>query len=82
MVFYKHSNLFHINFFWEKDNCFSEDKKTIITTDKKFFRPAEVNLLQGDSSKAREKLGWKPKHTLKTLVKEMIEKDISRISRI
>ena len=72
----------NINFFWEKDNCFSEDKKTIITTDKKFFRPAEVNLLQGDSSKAREKLGWKPKHTLKTLVKEMIEKDISRISRI
>tara|TARA_Y100000814_G_C12310984_1_gene395024 strand:- start:282 stop:1283 length:1002 start_codon:yes stop_codon:yes gene_type:complete len=72
----------NINFFWEKDNCFSEDKKTIITTDKKFFRPAEVNLLQGDSSKAREKLGWKPKHTLKTLVKEMIEKDISRLSRI
>ncbi len=70
----------NINFFWEKDNCFSENKKLIITTDKKFFRPAEVNLLQGDSSKAREKLGWQPKHTLKTLVKEMVEKDIRRLS--
>tara|TARA_Y100000588_G_scaffold127127_1_gene139298 strand:+ start:473 stop:1474 length:1002 start_codon:yes stop_codon:yes gene_type:complete len=72
----------NINFFWEKDNCFSENKKLIITTDKKFFRPAEVNLLQGDSSKAREKLGWQPKHTLKTLVKEMVEKDIRRLSEV
>ncbi len=69
-----------IKYFWEEDNCFSEDKKLIITTDKKFFRPAEVNLLQGDSQKARVELGWNPKHTLKTLVKEMVEKDISRLS--
>ena len=69
-----------VKYFWEEDNCFSEDKKLIITTDKKFFRPAEVNLLQGDSQKARVELGWNPKHTLKTLVKEMVEKDISRLS--
>ena len=70
----------NIDFFWEKDNCYSEDKKLIVTTDEKFFRPAEVNLLQGDASKAREKLGWRPKHTLKTLVKEMVDKDIRRLS--
>ena len=70
----------NIDFFWEKDNCYSEDKKLIVTTDEKFFRPAEVNLLQGDPSKARENLGWQPKHTLKTLVKEMVDKDIRRLS--
>ncbi|MFL2931823.1 MAG: GDP-mannose 4,6-dehydratase [bacterium] len=70
----------NIDFFWEKDNCYSEDKKLIVTTDEKFFRPAEVNLLQGDASKARENLGWRPKHTLKTLVKEMVDKDIRRLS--
>ena len=69
-----------VKYFWEEDNCFSEDKKLIVTTDKKFFRPAEVNLLQGDSKKARVELGWQPKHTLQTLVKEMVEKDISRLS--
>ena len=70
----------NIDFFWKEDNCYSEDKKLIVTTDEKFFRPAEVNLLQGDASKAREKLGWRPKHTLKTLVKEMVDKDIRRLS--
>ena len=70
----------NIDFFWEKDNCYSEDKKLIVTTDEKFFRPAEVNLLQGDASKARENLGWQTKHTLKTLVKEMVDKDIRRLS--
>ena len=69
-----------IKHYWEIDNCFSEDKKLIVTTDKRFFRPAEVNLLQGDSRKARETLGWQPKHTLKTLVQEMVDKDISRLS--
>ena len=69
-----------VKYFWEEDNCFSEDKKLIVTTDKKFFRPAEVNLLQGDSKKARVELSWQPKHTLQTLVKEMVEKDISRLS--
>ena len=70
----------NIDFFWEKDNCYSEDKKLIVTTAEKFFRPAEVNLLHGDPSKARENLGWQPKHTLKTLVKEMVDKDIRRLS--
>jgi GDPmannose 4,6-dehydratase len=47
-----------------------------VEIDKKYFRPAEVDLLLGDSSKAIEKLNWKPKTTFKQLVKEMVEEDI------
>ena len=41
-----------------------------------FFRPSEVNLLHGDSSKAKKKLKWKPKTNLKKLVKIMVEDEI------
>ena len=41
-----------------------------------YFRPTEVDLLIGDSSKARAKLGWKPKTTLQGLVKEMMAADL------
>ena len=50
--------------------------KTILKVDKKFFRPAEVDLLIGDSSKAEKKLKWKPKTTLNQLVKIMIDHDL------
>lgn len=54
------------------------DKKTgkiIIEIDKRYFRPAEVDILLGDYSKAKEKLNWKPKTTFKDLVKIMVEAD-------
>ena len=41
-----------------------------------YFRPTEVELLIGDSSKARKKLGWEPKYELSTLVKEMVASDM------
>lgn len=41
-----------------------------------YFRPTEVDLLLGDASKAYNLLGWKPKHTIKELVKEMVESDL------
>lgn len=50
--------------------------KARIEIDPKYFRPAEVDLLIGDYSKAKEKLGWEPKHTLEQLVKEMIASDL------
>jgi GDPmannose 4,6-dehydratase len=50
----------------------------IIKTNPKFFRPAEVDLLVGDSTKANQKLLWKPKHTLDSLVKDMISADLKR----
>ncbi|XP_037105388.1 GDP-mannose 4,6 dehydratase isoform X2 [Syngnathus acus] len=47
----------------------------------KYFRPTEVDYLQGDSSKAHEKLGWKPKVTFAELVKEMVEADIALMKK-
>lgn len=52
------------------------NKKTIIRIDKKYFRPAEVDLLLGDPTKARKKLDWKPKTTFKQLVKIMLDEDL------
>ena len=49
--------------------------KVLIEVDPQFFRPAEVDLLLGDSTKARTELGWKPNYDLKMLAKEMAEAD-------
>jgi len=46
-------------------------KKTVIQVDPKYFRPAEVESLLGDASKAKEKLGWEPKTSFKQLVEDM-----------
>lgn len=50
--------------------------KEVVFVDERYFRPTEVELLVGDPTKAYEKLGWKPKHTLEELVKEMVESDL------
>lgn len=47
----------------------------------KYFRPTEVDLLQGDSSKARKELKWTPKVTFKKLIKDMMEADIELMKR-
>ena len=52
--------------------------KTVVAVDPKFFRPAEVDLLLGDSTKARTELGWKPKYTWETLAKEMVVEDLKQ----
>jgi GDPmannose 4,6-dehydratase len=54
------------------------DWEQYVTIDKAFTRPAEVDLLMGDSSKARKKLGWKPKTTFRELVSLMVEADLKR----
>lgn len=48
----------------------------VVAVDPAYFRPTEVELLIGDATKAKEKLGWTPKYTLAELVKEMIESDL------
>jgi GDPmannose 4,6-dehydratase len=50
--------------------------KEILAIDPKYFRPTEVDLLIGDATKARTKLGWKPKYTVQTLCAEMVAADI------
>ena len=47
----------------------------LVEIDPRYYRPTEVDLLIGDASKAREKLGWQPKTTFKELVKIMMESD-------
>ncbi len=51
-----------------------------VVIDEKFFRPAEVDLLVGDSTKARSELGWKPKVTFEELVHSMVEADLDLLS--
>lgn len=50
--------------------------QTIIKIDPKYYRPTEVDLLIGDATKAKEKLGWVPKYNLQSLIKEMVESDL------
>ena len=53
-------------------------KKIIVTIDKKYFRPTEVNYLFGDSRRANKILQWSPKTDLDTLIKRMCEYEISK----
>jgi GDPmannose 4,6-dehydratase len=53
------------------------DWKKYVAIDEKYFRPAEVELLLGDPTKAKNKLGWVPKVTFKELVKMMVDADIA-----
>ena len=53
------------------------NEKPIIKVDSKYYRPAEVETLLGDPTKARLKLGWQPKITFEEMVHEMIENDMS-----
>ena len=55
--------------------------KEVLSVDPSYFRPTEVDLLIGDPSKAKEKLGWVPKYNLKSLVKDMMESDISLMKK-
>jgi GDPmannose 4,6-dehydratase len=52
--------------------------KVVVEVDPRYFRPTEVDILIGDATKAREKLGWQPKHTLDELVRDMIIGDMER----
>ncbi|MEP7255854.1 MAG: GDP-mannose 4,6-dehydratase [Ferruginibacter sp.] len=55
--------------------------KIVVAVDPEYFRPTEVELLIGDATKAKEKLGWKPKYDLAALVKEMIASDVHNLKK-
>jgi GDPmannose 4,6-dehydratase len=56
------------------------DPEGHVKSDPEFLRPAEVDQLVGDASKARRQLGWEPKHSLRELVTMMVEADLTRLS--
>ena len=55
--------------------------KEILGVDPKYFRPTEVNLLIGDPTKAKEKLGWVCNYNLQGLIKEMMQSDIKLMKK-
>lgn len=55
--------------------------QTVVKVDSKYFRPTEVDLLIGDATKAKEKLGWVPKYNLQALVNDMIISDLHMVKK-
>merc|ERR1711988_1867674 len=64
----------------EVGSC-KETGKELVKIDPKYFRPTEVELLIGDPTKAKEKLGWVPKTTMQELCKEMVQADIALVEK-
>ncbi len=60
----------------EAFRCLDLDWRDHVAIDARYFRPTEVEALQGDAAKAREKLGWEPKVTFKELVRMMVDHDL------
>lgn len=73
-----------INIFWKGSGLeevgVDGSGKTILTIDKAFYRPAEVDALRGDSTKAKRDLGWEPNTSFEQLVEMMVKSDLERFS--
>ncbi|MGE0130626.1 MAG: GDP-mannose 4,6-dehydratase [Blastocatellales bacterium] len=65
----------------EAFGCLDLDWKEFVEIDPRYFRPAEVDLLIGDASKARRELGWEPKITFKELARTMVEADLADLRK-
>lgn len=65
----------------ENDECQLPPGKIVVAIDPAYFRPSEVQLLIGDPSKAKEKLGWQPQYDLPEIIKEMVQFDYESLSR-
>jgi len=64
-----------------KERGFDQKGRCIVAIDPRHFRPTEVDSLLGDASKARQKLGWKPKIRFSDLVAEMVREDLKEAQR-
>ena len=72
-----------IKIYWKRNKFkreFAVDEKNnvIVETDKRYFRPSEVENLLGDASKARKKLKWSTKINIRKLVEEMVAEEIKK----
>jgi GDPmannose 4,6-dehydratase len=61
--------------------CALQEGQELVHVDPRYFRPTEVELLIGDATKARTKLGWTPKYTLPLLVEDMMKSDIKLMQK-
>jgi GDPmannose 4,6-dehydratase len=64
-----------------EEKAFDPRGQCVVAVDPRYFRPAEVDTLMGDASKARAKLGWSPKVTFHELVTEMAAADLEAAER-
>jgi GDP-mannose 4,6-dehydratase len=64
-----------------EERGYDSDGKCIVAVDPRYFRPAEVETLLGNASKARSKLGWQPKTAFRDLVAEMVQEDLKLAKR-
>ena len=55
--------------------------KEVVAVDPKYFRPTEVDILIGDATKAKEKLGWVPEYSLQDLVSDMMQSDLKLMKK-
>ncbi|MCH8247949.1 MAG: GDP-mannose 4,6-dehydratase, partial [Bacteroidetes bacterium] len=58
-----------------------ENGMVVVEVDAQYFRPAEVELLVGDASKARRVLGWEPEYSLEQMIEEMVAADLNLNTR-
>ena len=65
----------------KRDGLKVKEGQVILKIDPKYYRPSEVDLLLGDPSKAKDKLGWKPRYDLQALVREMVKADYELFKR-
>ena len=63
------------------EKAYDKNNKCIIECNKKYFRPTEVDLLIGDPSKAKHKLGWIPEYSLEDLVNDMMASDLELMKK-
>ncbi len=65
----------------QEEKAFDKHGRCVVAIDQRYFRPAEVDTLVGDATKARVKLGWRPKVTFRELVAEMVAADLQAAER-
>jgi GDPmannose 4,6-dehydratase len=65
----------------ENEKAFDQNGRCVIAVDQRYFRPAEVETLVGDATRARIKLGWRPKVTFREIVAEMAAADLQAAER-
>jgi len=57
------------------------DYRDYVKVDEKYYRPAEVDLLVGDASRATKELGWEPTYSFKDLIRQMVQEDLKLYSQ-